>query len=191
MSPRTPQQLEQIRKERRKAITDTALEVFAEHGYESASISKIAKKAGVSKGLMYNYFESKEDLLTSIMMEGMGEMLQMFDTDKDGILTREEFTCFIEDIFSLMSAKRSFYKLYFALIMQPSVWKLFESKLPGMIEPIIKTMVDYYRKKGVKDPVLEAALVGALLDGVGFHYVYKADLYPLEEMKKIIIERFV
>ena len=63
MSPRTPQQLDKIRKERRKAIMDTSLEVFSEYGYESASISMIAKKVGISKGLMYNYFESKEELL--------------------------------------------------------------------------------------------------------------------------------
>ena len=65
--PRTEEQLNQIRKDRKQAIMDTALEVFASHGYESTSISMIAKKAGVSKGLMYNYFESKEDLLAHIM----------------------------------------------------------------------------------------------------------------------------
>ena len=191
MSPRTPQQLEQIRMERKKAIMDTALEVFAEYGYESASISKIAKKAGVSKGLMYNYFESKEDLLISIMMDGMDEMFQMFDPDKDGILTREEFTYFIEEMFSLMRNKRNFYKLYFALMMQPAVWKLIESKMAEIIEPFMKIMVDYYSKKGVENPMLEAVLIGALLDGIGFNYVFNPDLYPFDALKKLVIERFV
>jgi len=191
MSPRTPQQLEDIRKARRQAIMDTALEEFAEHGYESASISMIAKKAGVSKGLMYNYFESKEELLSSIMMDGMDEMLGSFDLNRDSVLTAEEFSFFIKETFNLMNAKRNFYKLYFALMMQPSVWKLFESKLPEIIEPIMKIMIDYYSKKGVENPMLEAALVGAVLDGVGFHFVFNPDLYPLEAMKKLIIERFV
>jgi AcrR family transcriptional regulator len=191
MSPRTPLQLEEIRKARRQAIMDTALEEFAEHGYESASISMIAKKAGVSKGLMYNYFESKEELLSSIMADGMDEMLGSFDLNRDSVLTAEEFSYFIEETFNLMNAKRNFYKLYFALMMQPSVWKLFESKLPEIIEPIMKIMVEYYTMKGVKNPMLEAALIGALLDGVGFHFVFNPDLYPLEDMKKLIIERFV
>jgi AcrR family transcriptional regulator len=60
MSPRTKQQFEDLRKDRRQAILDAALTVFANNGYHSASVSMIAKEAGVSKGLMYNYFESKE-----------------------------------------------------------------------------------------------------------------------------------
>jgi len=38
---------------------NTALQLFENNGYESTSISKIALTAGVSKGLMYNYFPSK------------------------------------------------------------------------------------------------------------------------------------
>ena len=142
MSPRTPQQIDKIRKERRKAIMDTSLEVFAEHGYESASISMIAKKVGISKGLMYNYFESKEDLLTTLMMDGLDEMFSLFDPNKDGVLTKEELTYFIDEIFNLMSRKRNFYKLYFALVMQPAVWKLFESKIEEVIAPFMKILVD-------------------------------------------------
>jgi len=38
---------------------NTALQLFENNGYESISISKIALTAGISKGLMYNYFPSK------------------------------------------------------------------------------------------------------------------------------------
>ena len=191
MSPRTKQQLDKIRKERRKAIMDTSLEVFSEHGYESASISMIAKKVGISKGLMYNYFESKEDLLITLMTDGIDEMLSLFDPNKDGVLTKEEFTYFIEEIFNLMSRKRNFYKLYFALMMQPAVWKLFEGKIEEVIAPFMKILVDYYTKKGAENPMLEAVLIGAIFDGIGFNYVFNPDLYPLDEVKKLVIERFV
>ena len=191
MSPRTPQQLDKIRKERRKAIMDTSLEVFSEYGYESASISMIAKKVGISKGLMYNYFESKEDLLTSLMTDGIDEMFSLFDPNKDGVLTKEEFTYFIDEIFNLMSRKRNFYKLYFALMMQPAVWKLFESKIEEVIAPFMKILVDYYTNKGAENPMLEAVLIGAIFDGIGFNYVFNPDLYPLDEVKKLVIERFV
>jgi len=191
MSPRTPQQIDKIRKERRKAIMDTSLEVFSEYGYESASISMIAKKVGISKGLMYNYFESKEDLLTSLMTDGIDEMFSLFDPNKDGVLTKEEFTYFIDEIFNLMSRKRNFYKLYFALMMQPAVWKLFESKIEEVIAPFMKILVDYYTNKGAENPMLEAVLIGAIFDGIGFNYVFNPDLYPLDEVKKLVIERFV
>ena len=68
MSPRTEAQYEEIREEKKELIKRVALEIISEHGIQNTSISKIAKEAGVSKGLMYNYFESKEDLLKRIIL---------------------------------------------------------------------------------------------------------------------------
>ncbi len=191
MSPRTSEQLEKIRHDRRKSIMDTALEVLAEYGYANASISVIAKRAGVSKGLMYNYFKSKEELLSTIVLDGLNEMFELFDPNKDGVLTSEEFTYFIEEIFKLLSKKRNFYKLYFSLMMQPAVWKLFEARLAEIIEPFMRITIDYYTKKGVENPLLEFLLISALFDGIGFHYVLNPEQYPLDDVKKLLIERFV
>ena len=55
MSPRTTVQNEIIREERKAQILDAALHVFAEEGYHSASVSKVARRAEISKGLMYNF----------------------------------------------------------------------------------------------------------------------------------------
>jgi AcrR family transcriptional regulator len=49
--------------ERRLQILDAALTVFAEKGYRGTSIKDIAAAAGMSQGLMYHYFKSKEELL--------------------------------------------------------------------------------------------------------------------------------
>ncbi len=46
-------------------IADAALEVFAKSGFESATMDEIAMKAGVSKGTIYLYYPSKEDLLVA------------------------------------------------------------------------------------------------------------------------------
>lgn len=189
--PRTPKQLEEIRKDRKHAIMETALEEFATHGYESTSISFLAKKAGVSKGLMYNYFESKKDLLSEIMMEGFEDMLPLIDPNKDGVLTKEEFSFLIDESFRLMKEKISFYRLYFSLIMQPAVSKLFAEKLNEVARPFIKLFVDYYTKKGSKNPMLEAIMVGALLDGIGFNYAFNADAYPLDAVVELVKEKFV
>ena len=189
--PRTAKQLEEIRKDRKLAIMETALEVFAEHGYESTSISMLAKRAGVSKGLMYNYFKSKEDLLATIMNDGIDEIFQFIDPDHDGILTKEEFEYLIDKIFGLMREKNNFYKLYFALIMQPSVSKLFIAKINEVFAPMIQMFVDYYTKKGAKDPLAEAILVGALFDGIGFNYMFNTEHYPLDAVVKLMKERFI
>ena len=63
MSPKTVVQNKIIRQEKKDLILRTALIVFAQEGYHASSVNKIADKANISKGLLYTYFESKEDLL--------------------------------------------------------------------------------------------------------------------------------
>jgi AcrR family transcriptional regulator len=53
--------------ERKWQIVDTALAVFASKGFKGTSIKDIAETAGISQGLMYHYFPSKEALLTAII----------------------------------------------------------------------------------------------------------------------------
>ena len=48
--------------QRRQAIIDVALDVFREHGFERASMTMIAGRLGGSKGTLYGYFQSKEEL---------------------------------------------------------------------------------------------------------------------------------
>jgi AcrR family transcriptional regulator len=53
--------------DRRAAILDAALEVFASRGYHAASIDEIAQQAGISKALIYEHFPSKKDLHASLL----------------------------------------------------------------------------------------------------------------------------
>ncbi len=58
----------QRRKQQRPGeITDAAFEVFAEKGYTGARVEEVAKRAGVSKGLLYLYFKTKEDLFKAVV----------------------------------------------------------------------------------------------------------------------------
>ena len=58
--------------ERRESILDAASDVFSLHGFEQASTAEIARKAGVSEGLIYKYFINKRDLLRKVI-ERFGE----------------------------------------------------------------------------------------------------------------------
>lgn len=53
--------------ERRNQLIDTALDVFAEKGMESATVKDLAEAAGVAQGLIYHYFRSKEELLLAVV----------------------------------------------------------------------------------------------------------------------------
>ena len=58
----------QRRKEDRpQEITEAAFEVFAEKGYARARVQEVATRAGVSKGLLYLYFETKQALFKAVI----------------------------------------------------------------------------------------------------------------------------
>jgi AcrR family transcriptional regulator len=102
MSPRSAKQFDDIRKQKKQLIIDTALKLFAEHGFHATSISQIAKKAGISKGLTYNYFNSKKEILDEIVLTGFNTMYGNLDMNHDGILTENEFVYFIKESFRIM-----------------------------------------------------------------------------------------
>ncbi|HEX2968202.1 MAG TPA: TetR/AcrR family transcriptional regulator [Bacteroidales bacterium] len=134
MSPRTKTQFETIREEKRSLIMETALEHFAGEGYHKTTITHLAKHAGISKGLMYNYFESKEALLSAIIDKSMSEIAEYFDPDKDGILTEDEFELFVRRYFKVIRDKVKFWRLYFQLMLQKEVREQFMVNYSGKPE---------------------------------------------------------
>lgn len=80
--PRAPATTEQIAR-RRAAILDAAATELAERGYRGATIHRIARRAGLADGTVYNYFDSKEDLLTGLL-----ERLQRLERRKLDLGTR-------------------------------------------------------------------------------------------------------
>lgn len=67
--------LTESRETRRRAILDSAVRVFAEHGFFAARIRDIAAGAGVAEGTIYLYFEGKDDLLLTAFRERVNEFV--------------------------------------------------------------------------------------------------------------------
>jgi AcrR family transcriptional regulator len=62
--------------ERPSQILDAALDAFSEHGFAAARLDDIAHRAGVSKGTIYLYFESKEELFKAVVNDTVGAQLR-------------------------------------------------------------------------------------------------------------------
>src|SRR5215467_3545803 len=56
-------------------ILDAAVSVFAEKGFAAARMEDIARKAGVSKGTIYLYFQGKEDVFKTLVRESIGQTI--------------------------------------------------------------------------------------------------------------------
>jgi len=62
--------------DKRRAILDAAITVFARQGFHSARVSDVAAEAGVAYGLVYHYFGSKEQMLNELFSERWALLLE-------------------------------------------------------------------------------------------------------------------
>jgi TetR/AcrR family transcriptional regulator, fatty acid metabolism regulator protein len=77
--------------DRRRAILDAAVRVFARQGFHACRVSDIADEAGVAYGLLYHYFPSKEEVLNTLFLERWGVMLEMIrEVDREPKPVREK-----------------------------------------------------------------------------------------------------
>ncbi|HEB61687.1 MAG TPA: TetR/AcrR family transcriptional regulator, partial [Bacteroidetes bacterium] len=122
MSPRTESQWEKIRSKSREKILNAATELFAENGFNATSISDIAKKAGISKGLVYNYFKSKEELLDDIVFSAFNEFDDFFETlSKNQNDPLESLYRVLEVTFKSLKEKPQFWKLITGLSFKQNI----------------------------------------------------------------------
>ena len=191
MSPRTKEQFEEIRQKSMQAIKEAALELFAHKGYFSTSISQIAKEAGVSKGLLYNYFENKEALLEYIIMEvvNMGEemMTALVKSEVSPAEKLREITAFS---FELVQGNIHYWKLLTSLAFQTDALESLMPMLKQKQQLMMDAMTQLFDEMGCERPEEEAFLYGAVMDGVMLHFM-QMDNYPVEKMKAYILNKFI
>jgi AcrR family transcriptional regulator len=202
MSPRSHLQFEEIREEKKTLIMDVALEHFSDVGFQATTINHIARHAGISKGLMYNYYNSKEALLAAIMDRSLSEIYLNFNPDQDSMLTTEEFELFIRKVFNLFREKRQFWKLFFRIMLQRGVYeKIFDKKsdsitvsgmpLKEFSENMILLLTDYFKRRQDTsgpgyDPVVEMLMFSNTLKGFALTYIFSSEVYPEDYFEKMI-----
>jgi TetR/AcrR family transcriptional regulator, fatty acid metabolism regulator protein len=65
--------------DRRRQILDAAIRVFARQGFHACRVSDIAREAGVAYGLVYHYFDSKDQVLNELFVERWSLLLQAIE----------------------------------------------------------------------------------------------------------------
>lgn len=188
--PRSAAQYNQIRKEKRELILDTALELFAEKGFHTTSVEQIAKKAGISKGLTYNYFESKNAILDAILKTGFDAIYAHFDIDNDGVLSYNEFEFFIRKSFIAMTENRSFWKLYFSLMMQPVVTETYINTYAETSANLSEMLIRFLTEQGSTDPMKDILMVSSLVKGAYLILVTSPGFFDENKFTDTILEGF-
>jgi len=187
MSPRTKAQFSEIRQKSQENIENIALELFALQGYHATSISQIAEKARISKGLLYNYFESKERLLDSIITKVYDEIMRMVQMSEN-LPAEKQIEQMIVQTINHLKENITFWRLYLFLIHQSDVLLKLSSVWEKMRDDYMKYFVGLFEEIGSKNPAMEAMTLGTMFDGIGLNYVTAPNGFPIDEIRDYLIE---
>ena len=188
--PRTKQQNEEIRNKTRRLILDNSLKLFANKGFHGTSISDIAKAAGISKGLAYNYFESKEKILNAIFEEAINSGSILEEQLKNITDPYEKIAFIIQAMFDYIRNEEEFWRLYFAMSLQPEIFETSQTVNIKFAQMYLTIIEKLFKEVGIKESTLEARLFFAGLDGLGLQYFFYRDKFPFEKIKKYYLHRY-
>ncbi|MBL6449241.1 TetR/AcrR family transcriptional regulator [Fulvivirga sp. 29W222] len=191
MSPRTKEQFQEIREQSRVKILMAALEVFAEKGYHSSSIGEIAKKAGVAKGSVYHYFESKEAVLQEVIVNGVTELEGIMKLVQSKASPKEQLETLVSLSFDSVRDRKDFWQLYFSLLTQLNLPKSLEQIMGPMITDMFTFITHLMEALGVENAAIEAKMLGATMDGAFLHYLMLGEEYPLKDVETSIIKKYI
>lgn len=164
---RTPKVVE----DRREQIVEAALRVFAQKGFDKATNKDIAQEAGITAGLIYHYFKSKEELLKAALEGNAPSQLVRSDPTELHDLPPDMMLRFVAQQLLNMAEKERFVQLVSIylpeMIHNPAIAPL---GLP-MIQDAVKFLADYLAAKMESgelrqtDPRLTAQIfMGSIMD---------------------------
>ncbi len=188
--PRRTEGPEAARETTRERIVESALGLFGEHGYAGTSVRAIAEDAGVSQGLLYNYFEGKEALLEAIVRRSMVQVQRSFGRAVSGATPQEKVERLVRAAFETVSHNLPFWRLLYQLRMQPGVLESLGGSVEAWTLAIRLQLAELLREGGVRDVGTQARLLFAAIDGVAQHYAMDPEHYPIEEVTEALIGRF-
>ncbi len=190
MSPRTAAQFEELRNQSRQRILDAALRVFATTGYEGATVRAIAAQAGVSQGLMYNYFDDKRDLVREIFLQGARQAEASLAAAPAGATPEQRFEQFVRGSFDLLERHLDYWKLSYFIRLQGGVIAGLGERLPVWSDGVTGQLKALLRALGHKKPKILARILFATIEGAAQHYVLDPKRYPLAKVVKGIVAQY-
>jgi AcrR family transcriptional regulator len=194
------QRRQAMREQAREAILAAALEVFGASSFTQGTTADIAAKAGVSKGLVFNYFPTKEALLQGLVEKMLGESLDFWDAQTWHGPPAEQLTAWIDTAIAQVLRRPDFYRLYFSLSLQPGGSAAVDAALASL-EPRLSQYLAraqaLMERLGSSDPSSDARLLQCAINGLaqvitaGPATTASARLIAVEPLKARLAEIFM
>ena len=200
MSPRNEERNQRMREDAARAIVEGAVRVFTEKGFHAATTAEVAERAGVSKGLVFNYFRSKDDLLRAVLEDRVAAALRELEGVPPPESGRVMLAAVVEHWPRYASRHAELHRLYISLLLQPGATPAVQSAaaaLKPQVERFYGAFETAFRAAGSADPRTDAMLFNAALNGILLTLIAQPeaarmpDVYPLAAMQARLLSSLV
>jgi len=141
-------------------IIQAALELFSEDGFHATSTYKIAKKAGVSEGLIFRHFKNKEGLIQSIIKELESRIKPTFIP----ILQEEDSKLIIKKTLEFPFIIKEIDLEYWKLLIKLK-WEL-NINISNLMQPLENILNNAFTQLKYREPKLETELVLYIVESI-------------------------
>jgi len=174
----------------RQRILQSAIELFARQGYSATSVRQIAKAAGVSPSLLYNYFDGKETLLGAIFLESVAQVQASLEAAAGGAGRPERVEHLVRGAFTAVRERLPFWRVLYRLRGEPEVIAGLGEHLRVWTDSVRDSIEALLQDSGSANPRLEALALFGAIDGVAQHFALDPESYPLDEVADALVRRF-
>ncbi|WP_223254924.1 TetR/AcrR family transcriptional regulator [Bacillus atrophaeus] len=191
--PRSQKENERIRQLAKENIRSAAMRLFIKQGYHATSISDVAKEAGISKGLLYNYYKGKEELLATMAEARIGELIEVMEGATAFETPSEQLRFIIEGAIDNVYQKPELFRFYLHLQTQPEADQELIKYSNMLIEESARQFelqCEMFEKLGVKEPRKRSLYFSSTLQGIMLMISTYPQQFPIEEVKTQMIREF-
>jgi AcrR family transcriptional regulator len=183
MSPRPD-----VSEERKDQILDAASEVFAEKGVHETRMDDIVEKSGLSKGTLYWYFKSKDEIVLNIFerifareFKELESLIDSSDSASERLLHfADRASDDVKRMLRLMPLAYEFMGWAFRKKFVQDAFKLYINKFMDVLVPVIQQGIDTGEFREI-DPQSAAITLGAIFEGTILLWVYDNTLVDIEK----------
>ncbi len=185
--------------EQRDEIAEAAVEVFADHGFSETSVREVADAAGMSKGNIYLYFDSKNEILDRIFQNFESNLHEILDkhllSSGDPL---DKIEALLDDLMMFLRKNRSTFKVLFdfwsyslhtskqSLVEYEPFYRRIQEKLVAVLEE--GAQAGTFRRDW--NPGLPSILIG-FFEGQIVQWLVNPNSPSLENIKNSIFELLV
>lgn len=187
---RTPQQLRAI--EKKNKIIEAGYQLFSEVGYYGTNTAEIAKKAGVSTGIVYGYFQDKRDILICVLEIYINKVFDPFLNQFDKLTLPIDFDVLIPKLINqAIKTHKNNRKIHEALHSLASSDEAVGAQFIALEDDITLKIAKKLSKLGVnvENSLEKIHLAMDIIQSFSHEYVFdKHDYIDYAIMKDMVIE---